>query len=126
MEFRGLELDFDIYDADQAEVYEAALERVVKDSGKKVPGETLAAGIRRQCKTVFGFFDDLFGEGTHREIFGDRANLRTCLEAFQEFTGQVNTQKEAMMAEFQRDLPGPNRAARRHPVAPPKKAGNRK
>jgi len=121
MEFRGLELDFDIYDADQAETYEAALERVIQSSRKKVTGETMAAGIRRQCRTVFDFFDDLFGEGTHQEIFGDRTNLRICLDAFREFTNQVNSQKETMMAEFQGNLP--NRSARRRPAAPSRKAG---
>ena len=111
MEFRGLELDFDIYDADQAEAYEDALQTVQEESAKKVPGEGLAAGIRRQCGIVFDFFDDLFGEGTHRQIFGEKVNLGICLDAFKEFTDLVNAQKDAMAAKVQQYTP--NRETRR-------------
>lgn len=109
--FRNMELDFDIYDADQAETYEAALERVLEDSGKKIPNEGLADGIRRQCGIVFDFFDDLFGDGFHKEIFGNRTNLGVCLDAFKEFTDLVNAQKGEMDARLEQYVP--NRAARR-------------
>lgn len=98
MKFRALELDFDVYDADNAEAFEAALKVVNEECAKTVQGEGMADGIRRQCKAVFSFFDSLFGEGFHKELFGDRTNLRDCLEAFKEFIDLTVSQKE--------DLPG--------------------
>lgn len=94
MKFRDLELDFDIYDAENAEAYETALKAVTEECAKTVQGEGLADGIRRQCGAVFAFFDSLFGEGFHRELFGDRTNLRDCLEAFKEFIDLAAPQKE--------------------------------
>lgn len=111
MKFKGLELDFDIYDADQAEAYEAALSRVVEESAREVPGETLSGGIRRQCGVVFDFFDELFGEGAHKELFGDKTNLTVCLDTFKEFTDLVNAQSGAL-AERMKEY-APNRAVRR-------------
>lgn len=111
MQFRDLELDFDIYDADQAEAYEAALRNVQEKSANKIPDEGLSDSIRRLCGIVFDFFDDVLGDGAHKEIFGDKTNLNTCMDAFQEFKEAVNGQKDAMMARIQQ--PSPNRAARR-------------
>lgn len=119
LKFRDLELDFDIYDADQAEIYEEALLRVREESARKVPDEGLAAGIRRQCGVVFDFFDDLFGEGTHELIFNGKTNLGACLDAFKEFTDLVNAQKADMAAKLQQYTP--NRATRRAAA----KSGNR-
>lgn len=112
LEFRGMELDFDIFDADQAELYEDALRRVQEESAKSVPNEGLADGIRRQCGVVFDFFDDLFGEDFHRELFGGKTNLDTCLEAFKEFTSLVDGQKSTLREKYGMGV-APNRATRR-------------
>lgn len=111
MLFRGLEIDFDIYDVQQAQEYEQALENVLAACEQHVPDEGLADGIRRQCNVVFDFFDDLFGEGFHTELFGDKTNLMTCLDAFQEFTDAVNEQKTALSTRLEQLAP--NHAARR-------------
>lgn len=115
MIFRDMDLDFDIFDADDAEAYEAAAKEVGKKSATK-PGESLADTIRRQCWAVFGFFDELFGEGFHKELFGERTNLKECLIVFREFIEAVNAQKsefEAVTADISAGSAAPNRAARR-------------
>ena len=114
MLFRDMELDFDIFDADTAELYEEAV---------KKPGETLAECIRRQCGAVFNFFDTLFGEDFHRELFGECTNLVECLEAFREFVGLVNAQRatlDTMIAEAKAEGAAPNRATRRAAARAPK------
>ena len=88
---------------------EAAETRLGASSNTGNPRQ--AAGIRRQCGIVFDFFDDLFGEGTHRQIFGEKVNLGICLDAFKEFTDLVNAQKDAMAAKVQQYTP--NRETRR-------------
>lgn len=103
MVFRNIEVDFDIYDADTAEVYEGAVQTVLESAVPK-EGESLADGIRRQCNTVFAFFDTLFGDGFHKELFGQRTNMMECLQAFKEFLELVSKQREqltALTAEIQ-------------------------
>lgn len=116
MVFRNIEVDFDIYDADTAEVYEGAVQTVLESAVPK-EGESLADGIRRQCNTVFAFFDTLFGDGFHKELFGQRTNMMECLQAFKEFLELVSKQREqltALTAEIQStQTAAPNRAARR-------------
>lgn len=116
MVFRNIEVDFDIYDADTAEVYEGAVQTVLESAVPK-EGESLADGIRRQCNTVFAFFDTLFGDGFHKELFGQRTNMIECLQAFKEFLELVSKQREqltALTAEIQStQTAAPNRAARR-------------
>lgn len=110
MLFREKELNFDIYDAETAEKFEVATERV-EAAGGKVEGETLSAAIRRQCNAIFMFFDGLFGEGFHRELFGERTNLLECLDAFSEFMALADAQQMAISDRMSKYLP--NRAGRR-------------
>ena len=113
MVFRNIEVDFDIYDADTAEVYEGAVQTVLESAVPK-EGESLADGIRRQCNTVFAFFDTLFGDGFHKELFGQRTNMMECLQAFKEFLELVSKQREqltALTAEIQ--------SAQTHPTVLP-------
>lgn len=121
MEFRGKELDFDLFDADTAEAYEEAVERVQDANTNPPKGETLSQTIRRQCGIVFDFFDDLFGEGFHKELFGERTNLMECVDAFADFTAAVDAQKAQLAARISKTAPAPNRATRRAAAAAGKK-----
>ena len=111
MKINGVELeDIDVFDADIAERYENALEKVVEDN-KNVDGIKVSIIIRQQCNAVFKLFNTMFGEGTDKKVFGDKVNIVTCLKAFEELVEQVNIQKqevEKMASKY-----SPNRAARR-------------
>ena len=111
MKFRGMELDFDVFDAETAEAYEEAIQRVQESRNDAPQGETLSQTIRRQCERIFDFFDDLFGDGFHKQVFGERTNLRECADAFAEFTTAVSAQKTELDERI--SLYTPNRAARR-------------
>ena len=115
MEFRGKELDFDLFDAETAEAYEAATDAVMEANANSPKGETLSQTIRRQCAIVFDFFDDLFGDGFHKELFGERTNLLECTDTFAEFTAAVDAQKP-QLDERNRKI-APNRAVRRAAAA---------
>ena len=116
MRFRDMELDFDIFDAETADAYEAAAKNA-RDAAVKKPGETLGDAIRRQCAAVFNFFDDLFGDGFHKELFGEKTNLLECIGTFRDFVKAVDAQKGTLDALMQEVAPdnaaAPNRAARR-------------
>lgn len=114
MVFRNIEIDFDIYDADTAEIYEAAAKRTRAES-VTVTGETLADAIRRVCTSVFNFFDDVVYDGFHKDVFGEKVNLLESIKAFREFVEAVDAQKSELnelVAQTQTQA-APNRAARR-------------
>ena len=96
MKFHDLELEFDIFDLETAEKYEAALKGVEENNRARPEEESLSKNIRRQCGSVFGFFDALLGEGFHRELFGEKTNLIVCLDVFAEFQAAVTAQKQAI------------------------------
>lgn len=115
MIFKDMELDFDIFDAETADLYVDAV-KTARDEAVKKAGETLGDAIRRQCNAVFNFFDTIFGEGFHKELFGPRTNLMECIGTFRDFIKAVDEQKAAldtMMKEVEADTAAPNRAARR-------------
>lgn len=118
MRFRNMELDFDLFDAEAAEAYEAALERVAS-LARGPAEERLSESIRRQCALVFDFFDELFGEGFHRRIFGGRANLTDCLDAFEEFASAADAQRETLDKRLLALRAKDTRAARRS-ASPPR------
>jgi transcription termination factor NusB len=110
MIINGVELeDLDIYDVEVAEKYEKVLENINKP--QKVEGLKTSAVIRKQCEAIFNVFNELFGEGTDKKVFGDRVNLKICLEAFASLVDQINSQKEELdniVSKY-----SPNRAQRR-------------
>lgn len=102
--------DLNILEADVAEKYEIALEKVVEEV-KKTEGLKTSTSIRKQCTAVFGCFNTIFGEGTDKKVFGDRVNLLICLTAFQQLIEKSNEQKgelEKLIGKY-----SSNRAQRR-------------
>lgn len=91
MIINGVELqDLDVADADVLETYEnvinsfsAKMENIDND-GKK--GSQI---IREGCQAVFEVFNEIFGEGTDRKVFGDKTNIIVCSEALQQLISNV-------------------------------------
>lgn len=113
MKISGVELDFDFCDADQAEVYEREVRRVVErvQDKKQYEGKSNAEGIRIQCGIVDEFFDAVFGSGTADLLFHGKSNLREHLEAFgavSDAARESNAELLELSARY-----SPNRAARR-------------
>ena len=48
--------------------------------------EKVADAFREQCAVAREYFDRIFGNGTSKELFGDRMNLRDHVEAIAELT----------------------------------------
>lgn len=106
------EVELDFLDADEMDRVEAALNRVQsRNATASYDGMTQSQAIRTQCGIIFDFFDDVFGEGTHKRIFGGKCNLAQALSAFQAF----NTAKEDSVKEIRAigDKYNANRAQRR-------------
>lgn len=107
----GIELeDLDIYDLEVSEKVDKELKKV-DEVAKTLEGLAMPDIIRTQCNAIFDLFNNLFGEGTDKKIFGDKVNLVTCLKALDEFVTQVRNQKERI--EEIANKYSPNRAVRR-------------
>ena len=110
LKINGVELEFDLLDADTAEKYDECMKEIhkIKD---KVVGMSVGESIRYQCNIIFDCFDAIFGEGTAFEVFNGKANLRICLEALESLVTEANKQVTDMDKKYSKY--SPNRATRR-------------
>ena len=110
LKINGVELEFDLLDADTAEKYDEALSEVsgIED---KVTGMSTGESIRYQCNTIFDVFNTIFGEGTDKMIFGEKVHLGKCLDAFETLITEANKQAEDTSKKYSKY--SPNRAQRR-------------
>lgn len=96
MTIHDIELPFDMFDADTCERFEQAVERVSQKAQalQKQQGLKASESIRAQCAVIFDCFDHIFGEGTALSLFGGKANLQDCLQAFQTLVANVEQQRD--------------------------------
>ena len=85
----GVQLaDLDLADLETAERFE---EEFLKCSNriKKIKG-TRVEIIREDCCAVFELFDNLFGDGTSKKIFGEKTNIILCNKALSELVDEAH------------------------------------
>jgi hypothetical protein len=112
MKINGVELeDIDFLDLEVAEKYEKAVKNV-ESVAEGLKGATFTECIRKQCNAVFDAFNTIFGEGTDRKVFGDKVNLMTCLNAFEELVMHMKSRNEEL--EKMASKYSSNRASRRN------------
>lgn len=63
---------------------------LVTKTTKSSAGKTRAQIMRTQCVAIFNFFDNMFGDGTSRNIFGEKVNLITCVEAYEQVLTEID------------------------------------
>lgn len=112
------EFELDLYDADTADRYEQAFEKMaVKEKALPKDGK-LSEYTRAYCNMFKELYDDLFGKGAGEKILGDKANIRICNEIYLKFLDFVSEQK-SVITEYKNNLNeraarySPNRAIRR-------------
>lgn len=113
MKILNKEFDLDFYDADVMEKIEAGMEKVesVAKKGSTVKDQKTSTVIRKICDTIFEFFDNVLGEGASKEIFGDKASLTLCINAYEDFINEKK-QQDAHLEEISKKYSS-NRATRR-------------
>lgn len=111
LKINDVELELDLMDADMAEKYEKAYRKMQRDVANIPKNLSLADSIRKQCNLVFYFFDEVFGQGTSKKIFGNRTNLRECIKAVETLIDHVNKDVEESNKIINKY--SPNRVARR-------------
>lgn len=88
----GIELTFDANDADDAERFENAVEKLRVD--EKFPRVGKSSEIIRKYSQLFrDFFNGIFGEGTAEKI-GIKDNARICNNIYESFLLFVEDQKQ--------------------------------
>ena len=93
--------DIDVSDALVMENYEAAHDKVAeKMNNLDVNGKLRSELIRIQCEAVFGFFEDVFGEGAAKKVFGESVNLTTCLNAYEAVVIEVNNLEKKVAGHY--------------------------
>lgn len=102
--------DLDLLDLEDAELYEKAIYKM-DDAEKKIKVDSLTDFIKTRCNLVFDFFNDIFGEGTDKKIFGNRTNYRECEKAFKDILDYITEQQKEI--DSLKSKYSPNRAQRR-------------
>lgn len=75
------ELQAPLLNPEVAKKYETGIDKVAEQANKA--GDLLnAETIKEQCQAVIDFIDDIFGEGSAREVLGEETDLIECLTAF--------------------------------------------
>lgn len=93
--------DIDVSDALVMESYEAAHDKVAeKMNNLDVNGKRRSELIRIQCEVVFEFFEDVFGEGAAKKVFGNSVNLTTCLNAYEAVVIEVNNLEKNVAGQY--------------------------
>lgn len=103
--------NIDIFDLEESERFEKAVSKVTNCFSNLDKNATRSEIIKAQCTSVFECLDELFGEDTHKNVFGGKVNLLTCLKAFEELINQVKEQEKEI--ENITSKYSPNRAQRR-------------
>ena len=115
-EYNGIELEVDLQDANFAEKYEDAFQKM-SDAEKKLQKDGKNSElIKNYCRMFFSLFDDLYGPGTSEKLFAGKMNAGYVDEAYSRF---IDAAKRSSIEAAKRRSDflqkyAPNRAQRRH------------
>lgn len=97
--------DIDVADALEMEKFEQANDNVInKMKQLDTNGKRRSELIRIQCTAIFEFFDEIFGNGTAKKVFGDSVNLTTCINAYESVIVAVNKLDKAVGEQYKSKL----------------------
>lgn len=113
MKIREIEVKFDFLDADDMEKFEKEAEKV-KNKCKETKAEEMSysEAIKKECKIINEFFDNVFGNGISEKIFKGKNNLTEHIKAFEDIVNEKILQQKQLNSTFERYQP--NREQRRY------------
>lgn len=105
IEINEIELEFDIFDADNADLHEIAMQKVLDDIAEIQTQEgSFSTKIRSICKSIFQYIDDVFGENTHVELFENEVNLRKTMDVFEKISKSITAEINEYTAQTKSKL----------------------
>ena len=112
MKIRDVEVEFDFLDADDMARFEENANKVKQESAKgKEENLSMSEAIKRECKIIDSFFDNVFGEGISEKIFKGKKNLGEHVKAFEDIVKEKIRKQQDLQQTFNRYKP--NREERR-------------
>lgn len=101
MKILGKEIEFDFFDADEMEKWDKrAGEMKNKINKLNVNNMKQFEFIRKFCSAIEECFDNIFGEGTSKEIFKGKQNLKLCVQAYKELVQARKGQDKELSDEI--------------------------
>lgn len=112
IKLNGHEIEFDVFDLDKLELYYDGTDRINSLYEQPLPENVSAIErLRALSELILAFFTDCLGEDTSRDIFGERMNVRTLVEALGVFCSTVNAELQQFSSQMESGVL--NRAKRR-------------
>ena len=81
-QFGGLSRRVDLSNVEYVRRYEQAVADYERGISKLDRGLTPSEQLEQVCELFFALFDQLFGPGSHQEMFGDTKSVSLCTKAF--------------------------------------------
>lgn len=107
--------DPDVGNPDFLEKFENAQQACVDKFNKAAAGVgKWSEKIRSQCIAVFEFFEEAFGAGTAKKIFGESVNLKVCIDAYADAYNGIKSLDKDLGAYFRSKGQNFNREQRRN------------
>lgn len=105
MVINGVELEFNLYDAESEQMkkrYFAELEKMKNISEEQSKFENEVEGIKFLCSRIKSLFDNVFGEGTGVKVCTEKNDLLICMDAYEKLIGEQMAQQNQYNAVLRR------------------------
>lgn len=112
MLFYNREININLYDADDVEKLENAVQAYTERVSGQQDGESTPAYIRRMCDCVYHFFDTVGGAGTADALF-ERDDILDCAEKISEFLNLAREEQAENEQRIQTLFPARSQATNR-------------
>lgn len=96
------EINFDFYDAEQMEKLETNIDKITKGINKINPEKMKQSQfINKFCSIIEEGFDNIFGEGSSKQIFKEKRNFKLCVQAFRDLVKAREEQEKELTSDIQ-------------------------
>ena len=96
------EIEFDFYDAEQMEKLETNIDKITKGINKINPEKMKQSQfINKFCSIIEEGFDNIFGEGSSKQIFKEKRNFKLCVQAFRDLVKAREEQEKELTSDIQ-------------------------
>ena len=96
------EIEFDFYDSEQMEKLETNIDKITKGINRINPEKMKQSQcINKFCSIIEEGFDNIFGEGSSKQIFKEKRNFKLCVQAFRDLVKAREEQEKELTRDIQ-------------------------
>jgi hypothetical protein len=99
LKINNVEFEFDIYDVDNSERFEEAIEKL-SESEEAVKKATETQKMSVVNKAFIGMFKQFFINATGVDVLADCKNSKTAEEAYSEFLDEIGKMKGQLLTKY--------------------------